>query len=72
MLPMYFHQFTRFLLKLGFRDEFIVKRMFETFDVDHNDQLNFVEVLGLLYNVQTELAEAHSSHTNLWARIRPA
>merc|ERR1712166_532011 len=55
MLPMYFHQFTRFLLKLGFRDEFIVKRMFETFDVDHNDQLNFVELLvGLSFFMDRE------------------
>ena len=41
---MQLHQFRRFLRSFGFRDAFIVKRMFETFDVDHNDCLNFVEV----------------------------
>ena len=44
MLPMQLHQFKRFMLNLGFVDEFIVKRMFETFDVDHHEYLNFVEV----------------------------
>lgn len=55
MLPMQLHQFKRFMLNLGFVDEFIVKRMFETFDVDHHEYLNFVELLvGLSFFMDRE------------------
>lgn len=55
MLPMTIHQFKKFMVKLGFQDEFIVKRLFETFDVDHNGSLNFVELLvGLSFFMDRE------------------
>lgn len=54
-LPMHMHQFRRFVRVMGFHDSFIVKRMFETFDVDHNNCLNFVELLvGLTFFMDRE------------------
>lgn len=48
--PMKAHHFKKFLYRLGFRDTHIVKRMFESFDVMHNNCLTFEEfVVGLSF-----------------------